>query len=92
VLTDKLVLAGVGDGLLARVVAPAPAAGASGALLAIDVSPQGLTVDAWRFLLRTAQVPVADQIAERMQTFSDAHVAIRLDGTRLVFEAMGNRR
>jgi hypothetical protein len=90
VLTDKLVLAGVGDGLLARVVGNGP--GAPGPIFAIDIAPAGMSPQAWEFLLRTAQIPAARRIAEHMQRWAAARVTLRLDGTRIGFEAMGNRR
>jgi len=94
VLTDTLALAGVGDGLLARVVGgdATRTPGAPGPLLAIDVMPGGLSRETWEFLLRTAEIPQSKRIAERLMRWRDGHLAIKVDGTRLVLEASGNRK
>ena len=59
----------------------------------VDLAPAGLTTAAWEFLLRTARIPFSKRVAERLQSWSEAHLSIRVvDETRLVFEANGSRR
>jgi hypothetical protein len=92
VLTDRLVLAGVGDGLLARAVGAPGGQPGSSPVFALDLAPAGLTTGAWEFLLRTARFPFSRRVAERLQSWRAAHLSIKVDQTRLVFEANGTRR
>lgn len=90
VLTDHVALAGIGDGVLARVVgtgAPQP-----GPVLAIDVHPGALPVATWAALFELGELPRATWLAERLAAWRAGHLAIRIDGSRLVLEARGERR
>lgn len=90
VLTDSVALAGMGDGVLASVVGKGPAA--SGPLVAIDVAPPVLAKEVWIRALDILNAPQATWLAEHLVRWRDGHVALSLDGTRLVLEASGNRR
>jgi hypothetical protein len=90
VLSDTLVLAGFGDGMLARAVGRGP--GTTNALLALDISPPALGADAIEFLLDQIDVPRARKIAELLLQWRHGRAAVLLDGTRLVLELRGNRR
>jgi len=90
VLTDTVALAGMGDGVLASVVGKGPAA--TGPLVAIDVAPPVLAKEVWIKGLEILNAPQASWLAEHLVRWRDGHVALSLDGTRLVLEASGNRR
>jgi hypothetical protein len=90
VLTDSLALAGMGEGLLARAAGNGPAA--SGPILAIDLVPPGLSRDAWVFLLRMTRIGGSERIADRLLRWRDGHVALTVEGTRLVLQAAGTHR
>jgi hypothetical protein len=76
--------------VLASVVGRGPAA--SGPLVAIDVAPPVLAKEVWLKGLEILDAPQAAWIAEHLVRWRDGHVALSLDGTRLVLEASGNRR
>jgi len=89
VLTDTMALAGVGEGMLARVVGRGPGHGTP-ALLAIDLAPARLSAEAWTYLFSAAHLP--GHAVERLQAWRALHFGIRLEGSRLVIEASGDRR
>ena len=90
VLTDSLALAAFGDGLLTRIVgAGGPA---NSPILSVDIKPAGLSTEAWAFLLQRMKIfDNPTRVAERLVAWRDGHLAIRLEGSRLVFEARGTR-
>ncbi|MBA3820657.1 MAG: hypothetical protein H0X17_17325 [Deltaproteobacteria bacterium] len=90
VLTDALALAAVGDGLLTAIVGTG--GGAPGPVFAVDVQPLGLTAEAWTGLLELAGVRNAKRVVERLLRWRAAHLALTVDGTRLVLTAAGTRR
>ncbi|MBX3160263.1 MAG: hypothetical protein KF773_30145 [Deltaproteobacteria bacterium] len=90
ILDDKQLLAGLGDGWLARAVGQG--AGTTNALVALDVAPGALGVDAWAWLLDELDVSGARRIAEQLLRWRHGRVAVTLDGTRVVLEVSGNRR
>ncbi|HEX3760299.1 MAG TPA: hypothetical protein VHW23_16395 [Kofleriaceae bacterium] len=100
VLEPRLAIAAFGDGLLARLVAPA-AAPAPVPIVAIDVAPPAMSAHAWEALI--------DALAERgwgasgagrsarplvahLMGWRDAHLAITADGGELVVTVAGDRR
>jgi hypothetical protein len=98
VLEPRLAIAALGDGLLARLVAPA-AAPAPVPIAAIDVVPPAMSAHAWEALV--------DALAERgsvgagrssreivghLMAWRDAHLAITADGGELVVTVAGDRR
>ena len=90
VLTDRLALGAVGDGLLARVVGTG--ATVRGPIAAIDIAPPALSADAWKFLINALDIGRADRIVERLLRWRDGHVSLSVQGTSLVLSASGNRR
>ena len=90
VLTDSVALAGMGDGVLAGAVGKGPAA--SGPLLAIDIAPQALPKETWQSVLGMLRAPQPVWLAEHLVRWRDGHMSLSVDGTRLVLEAIGNRR
>ncbi len=90
VLTDRIALAGMGDGMLARVVGKG--VGAPGPVAAVGLAPPGLSKEAWEFLLRTAGIPRAGAIAERLLRWRDVQVGVTVEGPDLVLKVSGNRR
>jgi hypothetical protein len=91
VLTDKLAMAAMGDGLLASVATGAAAAG-DPPLVAVDIAPPALSAKAWQALLELLRVGNGAAIADRLLRWKDGHIALSLDGTSLVLAASGNRR
>jgi hypothetical protein len=83
VLDDHLALAGLGEGELAAVVGPA---GARGPLLAIDVSPPAMPHEAWSGLLGMVNLR-----PDALLRWRELHLALSLDGARLVLDASGSR-
>lgn len=97
VLDDQRALAGLGEGVLAAIVGGAAVvgggggggqgSGAPGPLLAIDVAPPALPREAWAGLLAQIGLPAGPLLAWRA-----LHLAVAIDGTRLVIDASGRRR
>lgn len=90
VLTDHLALAGIGDGLLARLVGDG--AVLPGPLVAIDVVPPALTREAWRALVKNLGLYSSDAVVDQLLRWRDGHIAVTIEGTSLVVRAAGNRR
>lgn len=89
VLTDKLALAAVGDGLLAAIVGSGAAT--PGPLAAIDVVPAGLSPEAWATLFDAAGLP-ADLLVKTLMRWREGHVALTLEGSSLVLGLHATRR
>ena len=89
VLTDKLGLAAIGDGLLAKLVVGTPT---PSPVLAIDIVPAGLPPDSWAWLLDAASFPHAKRVATWLMRLHDAHLSVTVDHTDLVLELSGKRR
>lgn len=90
VLTDTLALAAVGDGLLTAIVGRG--ATVPGPVFSVDIMPGGLTPEAWAVILEVAGLPHSHATIERLRQWRDAHVAVTIDGSRLVLRAWGNRK
>jgi hypothetical protein len=90
VLEDKLAIAAMGDGLLAKI--GSGAAQGQPPVLAIDLRPPGLPVGVWAFLLAQIDAPNPERFAQRLMTWSDLHLGAQLDRGSLVIEAAGTRR
>jgi hypothetical protein len=90
VVTDSLAIAGVGDGVLARVIGKGPGPPTT-TILGLDILPAGLSADAWAWLFDRANIPARKRGVLRLQRWRDLHVSLRLDGTLLVLQATGNR-
>jgi hypothetical protein len=89
VLDERVAIAAMGDGVLARIGTGAQGGGAAKPV-AIDVRPQALPASTWSSLLELLDLPPA--IAHRLLAWQDLHLGARLDGTNLVIEALGTRR
>jgi hypothetical protein len=88
VLDERVAIASMGDGLLARI-----GTGAQGGApdpIAIDVRPQALPAATWSYLFEQLDIPAA--IARGLLAWQDIHLGARLDGSNLVIEALGTRR
>ena len=85
VLDDQRALAGLGEGVLAAVLGQGP--GAPGPLLAIDVSPPAMPREAWAGLLGWV-----NQRPDALLAWRELHLAVAVEGTRLVIDASGRRR
>ncbi|MDX2092408.1 MAG: hypothetical protein SFX73_31380 [Kofleriaceae bacterium] len=90
VLTDELALAGMGDGLLARVVGSGKPV--DGPLASIDLIPGGLPGDTWVTIAEAIGLPRAERIVERMRAWKDGHFRVAVEGNALVLTATGTRR
>jgi hypothetical protein len=88
VLTPKLAMAGLGDGVLARAVGSGP--GSGGPLVALDVRPLAMPAAAWKWLLQNVGAPSAVESA--LQSWREGHVSLSIDGDRLVLDVRGERR
>jgi len=101
ILEHQLAIAAIGDGLLARLVAPAAAGAAAGApIAAIDVAPPAMPVKAWQAVVQAlAEQRISDapgrrtqEIVEHLMRWRDAHVAVTADGGELTITASARRR
>jgi hypothetical protein len=90
VLTDKLALAGMGDGLLAKLVGSG--ATVPGPLAAVDVIPGALSAESWRTVLEAIGLHRTSRIVDRMMAWKDGHLRLEVEGGALVFTAAGTRR
>jgi len=90
VLDDKIAIAAMGEGLLARIGTGSPAG--QPPILSIDLRPPGMPAGVWEFLLAQLEMPNPRRFAQRLQTWSELHVGARLEGESLVIEASGTRR
>jgi len=90
VLTDKLAMAAVGDGLLAKVVGSGKTE--PGPVASIDILPPAMSAEAWRTLLGALDRRDADVIVERLLRWREGHIAVTIEGTSLLVAATGVRR
>jgi hypothetical protein len=98
VLEQKLALAALGEGLLARLVAPGAASAAP--IFALDVAPPVMSAEAWATILHVlaqqslagSPGPATRRVVEHLMRWRDAHLAVTAEPTELVFTASGNRR
>ena len=91
VLTDRLGILAVGDGLMDKLVATAPAAPPP--LLSIDLIVAGLPEATWKFLIEQLTGEwFANRATSLLQRWHDGHVRVTIDHDALVIEASGNRR
>jgi len=85
VLDDQRALAALGEGVLAAAVGAGP--GGPGPIFAIDVTPPAMSREAWAGLLGFVGLSPDALLAWR-----ELHVAITVEGDRLVLAASGRRR
>jgi hypothetical protein len=90
VLDDHVVLA-ASAGLLDKIATgPAPAGGVP--VLAIDVTPSGMTAATWERLLDAAHAPEPRALVGQLSHWRDGHLGIVVDHGALIVEASGTRR
>jgi hypothetical protein len=85
VLDEQRALVGLGEGMLAPAVGAGP--GGPGPILAIDIAPPAMSREAWAGLLGMMNLSPDALLAWR-----ELHLAITVDGDRLVLDASGRRR
>jgi len=90
VLTGKLALAAVGEGLLAKLATGTPAPPTD--VFAIELAPPRLAPAAWQMLLELADLPHAKRIAERLSRWHDVHVGLATQPTELVLQLAATHR
>jgi hypothetical protein len=91
-LGEHLVLLGVGDGLLDKIVAPAASAPPPPDVLAFRIQPASLSAKAWTSLLELADVPHAAAFAEHLLAWREGYITVAVSGSDLIVEAGGVRR
>lgn len=102
VLEPRLAIAALGEGLLARLVAPGAARPAASAapILALDVAPPAMSARAWETVidglaerrLDGSPGPVARRAVEHLMGWRDGHLAITADPGEIVITVSGDRR
>lgn len=100
VLERQLAIAALGDGLLARIVAPAPARAPSPPVVALDLAPPAMPARAWQAVIEGlagraldgASSRMTRRIVEHLMSWRDGHLAVRAEGGEIVVTASGNRR
>jgi len=104
VLEDHRAIAGLGEGTLARLLAPAGAAAtgaaATPAIAAIDLSPPAMSAKAWAAVLQTvieqqlggSPSPATVRLVERLMRWRDGHLGVTLEPHELVVTLSGHRR
>ena len=90
VLTDRVAMAAVGDGLLARLVGKGGAV--PGPVAAIDLQPGALSKEAWLTVLEVLHVGRSKRFVERLMRWREGHISIAVAGPTLVLAATGRRR
>ena len=91
ILTDRVVMVGVGDGVLDGIVTDRGGAPAA-PLFSIDLYPPALTASAWEMLLGLAQISHPKLVAEHLLAWREGHMTLAIEGDALVLQANGNRR
>lgn len=91
VLDDRIAIAAMGDGLLAKIGTGSPSAELP-PIVSIDLRPPGMSAGVWEWIFAQLDAPNPRRIAERLLTWSDLHVGARIAGERVLVEASGNRR
>jgi len=101
VLAPKLALAALGEGMLAKLVAPGPARAANPVpIVAVDVMPSAMSVQAWEVIVHAltqqslagSPGPVTKRFVEHLMRWRDAHLTVTAEPTELVLTASGNRK
>lgn len=90
VLTDRIAMAAVGDGLLARLVGKGAAV--PGPVAALDLQPAGLSEEAWLTVLDVLDVGLSKRFVERLMRWREGHISLAVEGSTLVLAATGRRR
>lgn len=89
VLDDKIFIAAMGDGVLAKLGTGTPE---RAPIATVDVIPSGMPVSTWAWLFEQIGAPNPKRFAQRLQGWQQLHVGARHDGNALLIEAVGTRR
>jgi hypothetical protein len=104
VLDPRLAIAALGEGLLARLVAPgAPGQGAPPPpppMLALDLAPPAMSAEAWAAVLQAlaeqslagSPGPATRRAVSGLLRWRDIHLAVTADAAELAFTASADRR
>jgi hypothetical protein len=108
VLERQLAIAALGEGLLARLVAPVPAPAADGSpraaavppIAAIDVAPPAMSARAWQAVidglverrLDASTSRLSRQLVAHLMAWRDGHLAVTAEPGEIVITASGTRR
>jgi hypothetical protein len=100
VIDRGLVLGAVGNGLLARLVAPAPGPAPVPPVIAIDVAPPAMSVSSWQGILHIlvehrldgSPSPAVRRAASLLMAWRDARLAVTAEGSAIVLRLSGSRR
>jgi hypothetical protein len=100
VVEDQLVLAALGEGVIARLVAPHAGPTEPAPIFAVDLAPPAMPVGAWASAIHAvldrdlSSPPGLDdrRAAERLQRWRDIHIAMTAEPTALVLTMSGHRR
>jgi hypothetical protein len=91
ILTDRLVMVALGDGLLDKAAVagtPAPPP-----VFALDLIVPGLSEAAWQYVIANLTDEwLAKRATSLLQRWHDGHLRVTIDHDALVLEASGNRR
>jgi hypothetical protein len=90
ILTDRVAMIAMGDGLLEHAVGNG--AGAGGPLIALDVVPSAMPAAAWAWLFGKAGLGNPRWLAEQLSRWQSGHITLAVDGRRLILEVHGKRR
>jgi hypothetical protein len=98
VLDHGLALAALGEGLLAKLIAPGR--GAPAPIFALDVAPPAMSAKAWETVLQAVTEqsfsgspgPATKPAVERLMRWRDAHLGVTAEATELIVTVSGNRR
>ena len=100
VVEQRRAIAAVGEGTLARLLAPSEAATAAIPIAAIDIAPPAMSPRAWTAVLHAvieqqlsgAPSPATKRAVERLMHWRDGHLGVTAEPTELVFTLSGHRR
>jgi hypothetical protein len=100
VLEPRLAIAALGDGLLARLVAPGAPRAHGPPIFALDLAPPALSAAAWETMLNAiaaqqlsgAPSRAIKRVVEHLMHWRDVHLAVTAEPTALVLAVSGHRR
>ena len=100
VLDRQRAMLAIGEGLLARMVAPPRGPVTVPPIAAIDLAPPAMPANAWQAVIDglvargrdRSSGTMARRIVEHLMAWRDGHLAVRAEGSEIVVTASGNRR
>jgi hypothetical protein len=90
VFDDHTAIGTMGEGVMDRIAASAPAAPPP--VFSLSIAPAGMPADTWVWLLSQVGVPSPKHLVDRLSAWQEAHVSVTLDGSQLVLEVAGTHR